>query len=308
MYRIFSILNKNKLIICLSIFVIIIILIVMKSLNEISANQNENKTETQNIVDTNISYAIISQTNIEQEEATELSKIIEEFVNYCNNNQIEQAYNMISEQCKTLLFPTVEEFRERYYNNIFNDKKNYEIQLWDNRENYYIYRIDYVEDILSTGNANAKKIVDYYTVDATTNTLNINGFIKNIAINKVSEKNNVEITVLSKDIFIDYEVLNIKVKNDTANSILLDSGESTDSMYIENEKGLKFISYSHELIYENLRIKSEKELSIKFNKKYGLNDYSEKLVLSDIILNNEEYEQSQNKQEFNNRMSMEINL
>ena len=50
---------------------------------------------------------------------------LDEFINYCNDNKVNEAYNLLSEDCKNQLYPTVEQFKENYYKYIFNINKWY---------------------------------------------------------------------------------------------------------------------------------------------------------------------------------------
>ncbi len=94
----------------------------------------------------------------------EVSKAVKTFIDYCNNREIEKAYNMLSEDTKHYLYKTQADFINNYYNIYYKTKKTYNIQAWITENNYYIYKINLQEDLLSTGNVNSKKVEEYYTV------------------------------------------------------------------------------------------------------------------------------------------------
>lgn len=102
-------------------------------------------------------------------------KLITEFIEYCNNGQIEQAYKMISSNCKLEKYKTIEEFKNKYYKKIFNIKQNHKIEL----QNDTTYKIIFTEDMLLSGSAGKNERIDYYNIikERDGNKININ--IKN---------------------------------------------------------------------------------------------------------------------------------
>ena len=105
---------------------------------------------------------------------------------------------------------------------------------------------------------------------------------------------------------MDYEIYKFKVDNNSKNTIMLDSKESVQSTYLENENETRYSSYIDEMIAEELQVRANdtKEISIKFNKVYNPNNVITKLVLSDIVENYEEYV---NRRNFN-KMQMEFDI
>ena len=83
------------------------------------------------------------------------------FLDYCKNDRIEEAYNMLSENCKKEKYPTIDFFKKNYINKIYNYKREYQITLQND-----IYKITFLEDILQSGKVeNRKQLVDYYSVN-----------------------------------------------------------------------------------------------------------------------------------------------
>ncbi len=303
--------NKNRKIIWLTIVIAIIVITIPRILNQYAKNNNDvsssiNNTTTYN----NKSYSVITEENIAEETDTQNTNIIDIFIEYCNNQNPEKAYEILSNDCKQSLYPTIDEFIEKYYNRIFENKKSYDIQAWISNYNYYTYKINLKEDMLSTGNTNTSSIEDYYTIvyEDRDYKLNINSYIGNIEINRSKQTDELEISVLSKDVFMDYEIYNLVVKNKTIKSILLDSLETTNSMYLLDTGDLHYDAYSHEIVTEELRVRGEKEISIKFNKKYDTQREITKIVFSDIILDYNSYTTYNNKSDYKDRTTIEIEL
>ena len=71
------------------------------------------------------------------------------------------AYNQLSEECKKEQYPTLTAFKTLYYDKIFNQKRNSEIEIVDNET----YKITLYEDMLETGTIeNREGIKDYYKI------------------------------------------------------------------------------------------------------------------------------------------------
>ena len=304
--------NRNRKIFWLIIVISIIVINIPRALNQYAKNNKKDVSSSINNTTTydNKKYSIISEETIEDKKSTEFSNIIDEFIELCNNKNAEEAYKLISNECKEKIYPTLEDFINNYYNKIFENKKTYSIQLWVASGSHYTYKVNLKEDILASGNVNSASIEDYYTIINEDNAykLNINNYIGNEEIDKFKELEEVKITVLSKDIFMEYEIYNIEVENKTRNSILLDLLEKTDNMYLEDEGNLHYYAYNHEMVKEELRVKGKKKISIKFNKKYSTERKIERIVFSDIILDYDTYKNLDNKEDFEDRTSIEIEL
>lgn len=94
----------------------------------------------------------------------EISNTIKTFIEYCNNRKIEEAYDMLSEDTKYNLYKSKTEFVKNYYITFFKTKKIYNMQAWITSGGYYTYKVEFEEDLLSTGGADSNKIEEYYTV------------------------------------------------------------------------------------------------------------------------------------------------
>ena len=304
--------NRNRKTFWLIIVISIIVINIPRVLNQYAKNNKKDVSSSINNTTTydNKKYSIISEETIEDKKSTEFSNIIDEFIELCNNKNAEEAYKLISNECKEKIYPTLEDFINNYYNKIFENKKTYSIQLWVASGSHYTYKVNLKEDILASGNVNSASIEDYYTIVNEDNAykLNINNYIGNEEIDKFKESTEVKITILSKDIFMEYEIYNIEIENKTRNSILLDLLEKTDNMYLEDEDNLHYYAYNHEMVKEELRVKGKKKISIKFNKKYSTEREIKRIVFSDIILDYDAYRNSENKDDFENRTRIEIGL
>lgn len=257
--------------------------------NTVIENTNNN-TAKENTIFTN-NQSLVSGNYVEENIIEKEVQIIKQFFNYCNDNQSEKAYDLISDDCKKEFYKTLAEFEEKYLKNNFPKtvKKTTQIENWANN----IYKISISDDIMSTGNLSGKSIQDYVTIVAQDgeNKINLNSFIRKEEINKSIEQEEVKITVLNKKIYMEYEEYEIKVENNCENTILLDTMESTKSIYLLDNNNMKYYAQTHEILDKLLKVDSQlsTQMQIKFSKSYSTTRKIKSIVFSDIILNYNEY-------------------
>lgn len=289
MNRLIKFYNQNRYIIWMAVLIIIAIIALIQILNNFALkrsgiknniDQNANSTNT-----INKNYSVITGKEIKEE----VSQIIDEFINYCNNQEVEKAYGLLSDECIKTLYPTLEDFTQKYYQKLFINKKTYLYQSWISYDNKYTYKVDFLDDMLATGTASNSSIIDYYTVVKNNQNykLNINKFIGITDINKTETKNNITINVNRKKVFMDYETYEIEIKNNSEKEIMLDSLQDTDTVYVENDNKQQYYWTSHEILEEDITIKRAqgKKIDIKFNKEYKPSKEAKKIVFSKIMLN-----------------------
>lgn len=286
---------------------VILIIIVINSINaNVEKEMAENKTT--NIVENKIENAYIPEqtmgigSDVTKEEQTKNEAIVEQFFNYCNQKQIEQAYALVSDDCKEQLYPTLEDFNKRYIQQIFKSKKMYSMQSWI-YSGTATYEIKIIDDILSTGVANSSDAIqDYYTIVQKEGKqyLNINSYVKKKEINKEVEKDGIKIVLESEDIYLDYHIYHFSVLNNTENTIILDTGTINKSLYETDNLGTTYMAYTYETnpFFLTVESKRKKTIDLKFSKIYKPTTWIKSITFSDIIRNKEEYEQASNKAEY----------
>lgn len=287
MNKLIKLYNQNRYMIWIVVLTLIAIIALIQILNNFTLErknaQNNQNTIIANTINKN--YSVITGKEIKEE----ISNIIDQFINYCNNQEVEKAYELLSDECKEVLYPTLEGFTKNYYNKLFNKKKTYFYQGWITNNGNYTYKVDFTEDMLATGTAAQTSILDYYTVikDNDNYKLNINKFIGIRDINKTEIRENIIINIKRKRVYMDYETYEIEVKNNSKGEIILDGLQDTDTVYIEDDKEQKYYWTSHEILEEDISIRQakSKQIEIKFNKKYQPTKEAIKIVFSDIILN-----------------------
>ncbi len=309
MRKLLSYWNQNKRKILITIAVIALIIIIIQIANAMVKEQNKKDSNNQigqNIVANDItkpSESVVSNDKLTEKETKENSDFIEQFVNYCNQHKIEEAYNLLTDDCKTELYPTKEIFTSNYVNQIFGEQVNYELQLWYTASNCYTYRITYNKgNLLQTGGqASTGNFLDYITLIKQNGEykLNINKFIRKEAINKQGSNNGIEVTINSKSIYVDYEIYHMTVQNDTQKTILLNNGTSTSNFSLIGRNNNIFTSVISEVPMSSLILnpKYRKTMDVKFNKIYITESKLEAMQMTNIYLDKSQYDSKQENPE-----------
>ena len=236
--------------------------------------------------------------------------IIDNFISFCNNGNLQEAYDLLTQECKEEMYPTLEDFQQSYYNQVFNNEtKNVTVENWISN----IYKVNINEDFLSTGKYSKENTIqDYITVVEKDGQyqLNINGYIGRKEIEKSKEQDNITIEVQEEESYMDYREYKIKITNNSDNTIVLDDGVNIEAMYIEDDNGVQYSAYTHELSEAQLTVspRETRDLKIKYYCRYGSEKQIDKLVFSRMILDNETYVTLQNKSFYNKYANFEIGI
>ena len=312
-------LNKGKIWRIIIIVVAIILLIqVLNSIakksreessnvvNDETSNKSQTSSKSPNIMQTQVSTG---GSDVSKSDARNNQMLIANFVSYCNNKSITDAYNMLSEECKKELFSTEDEFNNKYLKKIFTNKKDYNIEAWKNTSVGVTYRVTYVDDILSTGKVGTNT-EDYITVDGN-GKLNIFRFIGTEKLNKSASNDIATIQILDKVVYDDYEKYSIRVTNNTKNTIMINRKEDNDGIYtVYSGSSEKYSAFISEIYEQNLTIEANqtKYLSIRINKLYTGDSAVKKMVFSDIIKNKKEFEKYEKKSLYTDVSTIEMNF
>ena len=140
--------------------------------------------------------------------------------------------------------------------------------------------------------------------------LNINSYIGKQEINKQSSEKNVNIKVLEKYQYMDYEIYSFEVTNNSDIMILLNNNNNADAMYLRDENKIQYPAYTHEISEAELKIASgeTKRIRIKYYNKYSSSRKIKSIVFSKIILNYYAYINYQNVGYYKNYGIIEIDI
>lgn len=318
MYKLMRFYNRNRRKIWMTILIIVFILGIIQLLNYFTkVNKEKQINQGSTIIENNsINQELVSDKSAITGESVSSTKLksdtetINEFVKYCNEQDINSAYEMLSAECKEEMFPTIDDFNNIYYLKIFNgNKKSHTVENWSGN----IYQVRFTGDILSTGDlTNNETKQDYITTvrENGEKKLNINNYVGRQNLNRTTEYKDIKITVTKIDTYMDYEVYNLLIQNNSENDILLDTSDDTKSVYLLDSKDMKYYFYSNEIIENRLVVKSQftNTLQIKFSNSYSSSRNINKLVFSKLILNYSEYKNLENKEEFNDFYQFRVNV
>lgn len=308
----------NRYRIGIIIIAIILALYLIQVMNNASKEKFKEKANTiQNTIveeSNNKEQAPIIGENVPKVEQEDITSVIEQFITYCNRKEIDKAYNLLSEDCKQEVFASdIENFKKNYTDKIFTSQKIYNIQPWVNTY-AHTYKVRILDDVLSTGNATSKDnvIEDYFTIIKLNKQpkLSINGYIGKEQMDTIVQENGVQISVISKNTFIEYEEYTIKVENMTENTILLDSKEKVNSIYLIGSNERNYSAYTYEIDDADITIPAgkSKNVEIRFNKRYSNETVMRVMVFEDIIMNYENYKAVEDKTTYTDRMKIRVEV
>lgn len=211
--------NRNKIIIIAIIWAIVIVI------NYIIAHR---PIELRPIVSYNPQNPIVTADKVPEKLQEPITSLLDEFINTCNKKQYEKAYGMLSEECKTNLYPDIDTFKT-YVDSIFDAKKIYNIQNYSNsrENNTYIYSVRILDDIMATGmtgmNNELKYYEEKYVIKETNNglTLSIGEYISNEKPDNIYEDEYMKIDIMEKSVKYDTENYTVKITSRTNNVIVL---------------------------------------------------------------------------------------
>lgn len=302
MYKLIRFWNRNKNNIIKVLAIIIFIFLIIQLINGVVKSKNKEKLDNleknakNNTITTNnntVSKGLVSEKSavtgkeLSKTELQNATNLIYDFVDYCNKQDLESAYNLLTDECKQQLYPSLEIFKQAYYNDVFNgQQRNCTIENWIGNT----YKVDIKEDILALGKDTGYSKQDYMTIKKVNdeNKLNINNYIGYTEINKTTTKDNVSMKIVGKDTYKDEESYRIQVTNNTSDIMQLDTTTSTKTLFLEDSNQVKYYWYNHELTDATLTVAvgQTKEITIKFYSSYVSNKEIRYIVFSNIILKN----------------------
>ena len=267
--------NKNRKKVWRIIIIIAFAFALLQLANGIAKDNNRKKLEQSQIkIQENLNKKVEkSNNNVSKAETNSDIYIstIEQFMDFCNNKQLDKAYEMLTDKCKEQMFNNIETFERIYYSSAFeNRKKEYSVEKWIN--NTYMIKIN--ESSLALGKVSKdNQKIDYITPvkDKDGNyKLNINNYIGYEELKAVKEQDNIKYEVTGRNVYMNFEEYTIKVSNNSNSDIKLDPLDNTNSLYIQDNNGSTYPAYKHELTEEMMTIGRghTREISIKFYSSY----------------------------------------
>ena len=153
-----------------------------------------------------------------------INQTVEEYFNYCNSKNYEQAYNILTDQCKEYLYDNELSLFQEYVDSIFTQNKIYNLQNYSNIDGTYVYDLIILDDIESTGTTEGyEPYKEKIALRKEGNEFKISnqGYIESKTYNKFAEDENLKVTIKSKDVSYRREGYNVTITNKTDKYLVL---------------------------------------------------------------------------------------
>ena len=292
MRKLLSKLYNNRYTIMAGIMAIIVLLIIVRGLDGALKNAKEGdsreRAELKKVENDKLSIRSPEGDKIKVEVAKSNEACIEDFFEFLNNGKIEEAYEMIDEECKNALYKNIETFTKDYYNRKF--AGNYwvpGISLKRATGNKYIYNVGFYEDMLSTGKASGAKKSDTITVIDYDGTKKLYvGDLTSVDNKEYSkEYNNIKIIVKEQTVYKENTVVKVNITNNSDKTIFLARNGHDSSIFLNTSDGVKYSSRVNEIHYTDLIFKpgESRDLDIKFARREIRGERIESVVFGGIV-------------------------
>lgn len=267
--------NKAKVIIALLIWAVIIIInYILKNLKPEELPKTTYEPHT----------AVMDDSKVPEKLQSPIENLIEQYINYCNNKEYENAYNMLSYDCIDNLYPNIEDFKT-YIDGIFDDKKEYYIQNYSNVENTYIYSICIFEDMLATGltGSEVKYYEEKFVIKNNNGNLElaIREYIGKEEKQSVYEDDYIKVAVQDMQQTYENQIYKVTITNRCEYPVVLADGTENNEILLglkyEN-RNIKNLPRGGIVIYEN----QSKTFELKFTKFYDENETVQSLIFNAV--------------------------
>lgn len=243
---------------------------------KINLNQNTSKLTT--------NQSTVTGETIATQILKNRVETIDQFLSHCNEKELQEAYALLTDDCKEQMYKTIEDFEKQYYKpNFEGGNKTCSIENWTGNT----YKIKIVDNLLETGKSNEGYTKqDYITVKKEEDQykLNINQYIEKIELEQKAEKLNIKVQMLEKHQYMDYETYTLKITNKNEEKIQL------KTLYLQDENGLTYPAYMNELTEPMLTVEAGhvRTMTVKFYSKYISTKAIRAMIFSDLKIKEEQ--------------------
>lgn len=293
--------NKKKIIIGLIIWSIIIII------NYIIIFMDKKPETPSTTYQPHVS--VLNNTQTVPEKLQEpIEDLVSKYFNYCNNGEYENAYNLLTDNCKRDVFLNKTENFKEYVDSIFEGKsKTYNIQNYSIVDKNYVYTIRILEDILATGTTDGygyyeEKIV--LVQDGKDMKLSVSNYAGAQDFDVVAEDDYVKIEVVKKTMYYENEVYTVKFTNKTDAIIVI--ADKTESPEVAINLGEQTREISN-LTFGNIVIwpGESKTRTLEFNKFYDDGVTTQSLIFNAVrVLKSYSGKESTRQSELDNAIKL----
>lgn len=270
--------KKHKL----KIFIIIVIVIFLLLLNKFLSMYRSNQPIT-----TKEPFALVMEPEkkIPAKLFIESESFITKFAKSCSEGKYEEAYEVLSEDCKNIVFGDVKEFI-KYAKTNFPKDSRYEVIPYSRVGSTYIYQVKVFEDFLATGLTYSN--YSYIDLKMAINEdkegkkyLSVAGFMGRFDLDSVFENDYIKVEILEKTSFYNEETYNVKITNRTENDIVIKDNKNKADEILLNVGGDSRVDIA---LQSNLILKAfaTRNVSLTFTKFFDEQSPGSSIVFSAI--------------------------
>lgn len=178
--------------------------------------------------------------NIPTRDKEEVNTVLENFLTYCKAKDYQNAYNMLSQDCKDYLYDNNIENFKTYVDSVYTTFNSYSYnQNYSNIDDVYVYDVTILNnDILATGTTGGyetfKDKISIVTENGEKKIAN-QSYIKKIDISKETEDDYMKVKVISKDCRYDKVSYNLEITNKSENTIVIADGKANQEIVLNVE-------------------------------------------------------------------------
>lgn len=157
---------------------------------------------------------------------TTAEEMIEQYVKYCNEGNYHKAFLMLSEDCQKYEFNNDVEQFAKYVLVKMPNRRQHSIQNYSNYNDYYVYEVKYIDDILATGLTNqtymysTEKIL-FKKVSGGKYEMAVGNFVSYDDINSVSENEYLKVDIQDRIVRYSIETYTVKFTNRTDSTVVV---------------------------------------------------------------------------------------
>lgn len=281
----------NRYVILIAVVALLLFMIIINGLNNMlfaDTGSEEYHVDQSNVQLDKVSTYTDRGDRITVSEAVENEDIIKNFVAYCNEGKTQEAYSLLSDDCKEVLYPTEEDFINDYFSYYFQEQKEVGTELAYNENGVEVYRVQLHKNSIETGVIDTEPKTDVYSITKDSQgikKLGINKFVKTERINRSEEYKGIKITLKRRDIFENEEFDTFEVDNASSKRISLRTGENIKTIFMESENGTTYVAPGNEINDLDIIVKGKdkKEVRIRFAREYRPANRVNAVVFSDIV-------------------------
>lgn len=214
---------------------------------------------------------------VPENELSSVNETLENYLTYCKNKEYENAFNMLTDDCKNFLYNNNIENFKTYVDSVFTTYNNYSYnQNYSNVNNKYIYDVTILNnDILSTGTTGGyDKYEEKITIvneDDGTKKISNQGYIDNEEIGIDAEDDNIRVRINSKDMSYTRVGYNLTITNKTDKTIVIADNEASKEVTL-NVNGYYQNAINIDSINAVLAPGETKDLQFVFDRFYDSQD------------------------------------